>query len=192
MTSRTAFPDGFLWGAATAAYQIEGGAHADGRKDSIWDVFARIPGAVADGHNGDVACDHYNRSAQDVALMRDLGLQSYRFSTSWSRCMPDGVTPNAEGIRFYSQLVDELLAAGITPWLTLYHWDLPQALEDTGGWANRETAYRFAEYAAVMHEALGDRVRIWTTLNEPWCAAFLGYAAGVHAPGRQEPRAALA
>jgi beta-glucosidase len=186
------FPQGFLWGAATAAYQIEGGAQEGGRGPSIWDTFARVPGAVADAHNGDVACDHYHRSADDVALMKSLNLQAYRFSTSWSRCMADGVTPNSEGIRFYSTLVDQLLEAGIKPWLTLYHWDLPQALEDKGGWTNRETAYRFAEYAAVMHEALGDRVRIWTTLNEPWCAAFLGYAAGVHAPGRQEPAAALA
>lgn len=186
------FPQGFLWGAATAAYQIEGAAHEEGRQDSIWDVFARKPGAVADAHNGDVACDHYHRSAQDVALMQELNLKAYRFSTSWARCMPDGVTPNPDGIRFYSRLVDELLAAGITPWLTLYHWDLPQALEDKGGWANRETAERFADFAAVMHEALGDRVRIWTTLNEPWCSAFLGYAEGVHAPGRTEPAAALA
>jgi beta-glucosidase len=186
------FPEGFLWGAATAAYQIEGAAHEDGRQDSIWDVFARKPGAVADAHNGDVACDHYHRAAQDVALMRELNLKAYRFSTSWARCMPDGVTPNPDGIRFYSSLVDELLAAGITPWLTLYHWDLPQALEDQGGWANRETAERFADFAEVMHEALGSRVRIWTTLNEPWCSAFLGYASGVHAPGRTEPAAALA
>ncbi|MDQ0823615.1 beta-glucosidase [Arthrobacter sp. V4I6] len=186
------FPEGFLWGAATAAYQIEGAAHEEGRRDSIWDVFARRPGAVADAHNGEVACDHYHRSTQDVALMQELNLKAYRFSTSWARCMPDGVTPNPDGIRFYSRLVDELLAAGITPWLTLYHWDLPQALEDEGGWANRDTAERFAEYAAVMHEALGNRVRIWTTLNEPWCSAFLGYAAGVHAPGRTEPAAALA
>ncbi|WP_434995084.1 GH1 family beta-glucosidase [Arthrobacter sp. Ld5] len=186
------FPEGFLWGAATAAYQIEGAAREGGRGPSIWDTFSRVPGAVADAHNGDVACDHYHRSADDVALMKSLNLQAYRFSTSWSRCMPDGVTPNPEGIRFYSELVDQLLEAGIKPWLTLYHWDLPQALEDEGGWTNRDTAYRFAEYAAVMHEALGDRVRIWTTLNEPWCAAFLGYAAGVHAPGRQEPTAALA
>jgi beta-glucosidase len=190
-TERT-FPEGFLWGAATAAYQIEGAAREGGRGPSIWDTFSRVPGAVADAHNGDVACDHYHRSAEDVELMKSLNLQAYRFSTSWSRCMPDGVTPNLEGIRFYSTLVDQLLQAGITPWLTLYHWDLPQALEDKGGWTNRDTAYRFAEYAAVMHEALGDRVRIWTTLNEPWCAAFLGYAAGVHAPGRQEPTAALA
>ena len=191
-TTPITFPEGFLWGAATAAYQIEGAAHEGGRKDSIWDTFARVPGAVADAHNGDVACDHYHRSAQDVALMSSLNLKAYRFSTSWARCMPDGRTPNAEGIAFYSRLVDELLAAGITPWLTLYHWDLPQALEDKGGWANRETAELFAAYAVVMHEALGDRVRIWTTLNEPWCSAFLGYAAGVHAPGRQEPAAALA
>ncbi|TKV26411.1 beta-glucosidase [Arthrobacter sp. NamB2] len=186
------FPEGFLWGAATAAYQIEGAAQEGGRAPSIWDTFSRVPGAVADAHNGDVACDHYHRSAEDVAMMKSLNLQAYRFSTSWSRCMGDGVTPNIEGIRFYSTLVDQLLEAGIKPWLTLYHWDLPQALEDKGGWTNRDTAYRFAEYAAVMHEALGDRVRVWTTLNEPWCAAFLGYAAGVHAPGRQEPTAALA
>ncbi|MCO4256071.1 glycoside hydrolase family 1 protein [Pseudarthrobacter cellobiosi] len=186
------FPQGFLWGAATAAYQIEGAAHTDGRQDSIWDTFARIPGAVADGHNGDLACDHYRRYKQDVALMSHLNMKAYRFSTSWARCMPDGVTPNPEGIAFYSRLVDELLAAGITPWLTLYHWDLPQALEDKGGWADRDTAYRFAEYAALMHNALGDRVRIWTTLNEPWCSAFLGYAAGIHAPGRQDPRSGLA
>ncbi|MGX5357420.1 GH1 family beta-glucosidase [Kocuria sp. KH4] len=191
-TTPLSFPDHFVWGAATAAYQIEGAAHEGGRQDSIWDVFARVPGAVVDAHNGDVACDHYHRSAQDVALMQELNLQAYRFSTSWARCVPDGVTPNPEGIAFYSRLVDQLLAAGIQPWLTLYHWDLPQALEDRGGWADRETAHRFAEYAAVMHEALGDRVRIWTTLNEPWCSAFLGYAAGVHAPGRQDPRAALA
>ncbi|ACL38401.1 beta-galactosidase [Pseudarthrobacter chlorophenolicus A6] len=186
------FPEDFLWGTATAAYQIEGAAHAEGRGDSIWDVFARLPGAVADGHNGDMACDHYRRYRQDVALMGRLNMKAYRFSTSWARCMPDGVTPNPDGIAFYSRLVDELLAAGITPWLTLYHWDLPQALEDNGGWANRDTAYRFADYAALMHSVLGDRVRIWTTLNEPWCSAFLGYAAGIHAPGRQEPRAALA
>ena len=191
-TTPLPFPEGFLWGAATAAYQIEGAAHLGGRKDSIWDTFCRVPGAVADGHTGDVACDHYHRSAQDVALMKSLHLKAYRFSVSWARCMPDGRTPNPEGIAFYSRLVDELLAAGITPWLTLYHWDLPQALEDEGGWANRETARLFAAYAAVMHEAIGDRVRIWTTLNEPWCSAFLGYAAGVHAPGRQEPAAALA
>ncbi|MEV8041847.1 GH1 family beta-glucosidase [Arthrobacter sp. NPDC080082] len=186
------FPPGFLWGAATAAYQIEGAAREGGRGESIWDVFSRVPGAVADGHNGDVACDHYHRTAQDIALMQDLNLAAYRFSVSWARCMPDGVTPNPEGIAFYSDLVDRLLAAGITPWITLYHWDLPQALEDKGGWAARETAERFAEFAALMHGALGDRVRFWTTLNEPWVSAFLGYAAGLHAPGRMDPAAALA
>lgn len=186
------FPAGFLWGAATAAYQIEGAAHEGGRGESIWDVFCRVPGAVADGHNGDVACDHYHRTAEDVRLMQELNLAAYRFSISWARCMPDGVTPNPEGIAFYSRLVDQLLAAGITPWVTLYHWDLPQALEERGGWAARETAERFADYAALMHEALGDRVRFWTTLNEPWVSAFLGYAAGIHAPGRRDPAAALA
>jgi len=186
------FPAGFLWGAATAAYQVEGAAREGGRGESIWDVFSRVPGAVADAHNGDVACDHYHRSAEDIRLMQDLNLAAYRFSISWARCMPDGVTPNPEGIAFYSRLVDQLIDAGITPWVTLYHWDLPQALEDKGGWAARETAERFAEYAAVMHEALGDRVRIWTTLNEPWVSAFLGYAAGIHAPGRRDPAAALA
>ncbi|HET8879232.1 MAG TPA: GH1 family beta-glucosidase [Arthrobacter sp.] len=191
-SSPLSFPPGFLWGSATAAYQIEGAAREGGRGESIWDVFCRVPGAVADGHNGDVACDHYHRTAADIGLMQDLNLAAYRFSISWARCMPDGVTPNPEGIAFYSSLVDQLLAAGITPWVTLYHWDLPQALEDKGGWAVRETAERFAEYAAVMHEALGDRVRFWTTLNEPWVSAFLGYAAGIHAPGRRDPKAALA
>lgn len=191
-SSPLSFPPGFLWGSATAAYQIEGAAREGGRGESIWDVFCRVPGAVADGHNGDVACDHYHRTAVDIGLMQDLNLAAYRFSISWARCMPDGVTPNPEGIAFYSSLVDQLLAAGITPWVTLYHWDLPQALEDKGGWAVRQTAERFAEYAAVMHEALGDRVRFWTTLNEPWVSAFLGYAAGIHAPGRRDPKAALA
>jgi beta-glucosidase len=191
-SSPLSFPSGFLWGSATAAYQIEGAAREGGRGESIWDVFCRVPGAVADGHNGDVACDHYHRTAGDIGLMQDLNLAAYRFSISWARCMPDGLTPNPEGIAFYSSLVDQLLAAGITPWVTLYHWDLPQALEDQGGWEVRETAERFAEFAAVMHEALGDRVRFWTTLNEPWVSAFLGYAAGIHAPGRRDPAAALA
>ena len=191
-SSPLSFPSGFLWGSATAAYQIEGAAREGGRGESIWDAFCRVPGAVADGHNGDVACDHYHRTAGDIGLMQDLNLAAYRFSISWARCMPDGLTPNPEGIAFYSSLVDQLLAAGITPWVTLYHWDLPQALEDQGGWEVRETAERFAEFASVMHEALGDRVRFWTTLNEPWVSAFLGYAAGIHAPGRREPAAALA
>ena len=187
-----AFPADFLFGAATAAYQIEGAAHEDGRTDSIWDAFSRIPGAVVGGDNGDVACDHYHRFRDDIALMTRMGLQTYRFSTSWSRVQPDGGPVNAKGIDFYSRLVDELLAKNIAPWLTLYHWDLPQALEDLGGWTNRDTAYRFAEYAANMHDALGDRVTAWTTLNEPWCSSFLSYIAGEHAPGRQDPQAGLA
>ena len=179
------FPAGFLWGSATAAFQIEGAGHADGRRDSIWDTFCRVPGAVLDGDDAEVACDHYHRMPADVALMADLTHASDRFSTSWSRVRPDGGAVNPAGVDFYSRLVDELLGASIKPWLTLYHWDLPQALEDTGGWANRDTAYRFAEYAITMHEALGDRVNVWTTMNEPWCSAFAGYTAGVHAPGRQ-------
>lgn len=186
------FPPTFLWGSATAAYQVEGGHDADGRTPSIWDTFSKTPGKVHAGHTGDVACDHYHRFREDVALMKSLNLRVYRFSVSWSRVMPDGYTLNPAGLKFYSDLVDELLAAGITPWLTQYHWDLPQALEDDGGWTNRATAEAFENYAVVLHEALGDRVRHWTTLNEPWCAAFLGYANGHHAPGRTEPSAALA
>ena len=186
------FGEEFVWGVATAAYQVEGAAATGGRRVSIWDTFCRVPGAVHEGDDGAVACDQYHRYPEDVALIRELGLAAYRFSTSWARVIPDGRTVNQEGLDYYSRLVDELLAAGITPWLTLYHWDLPQALQDDGGWPARETAYRFAEYAAVMHEALGDRVRTWTTLNEPWCSAFLGYTAGIHAPGRQSPEEGLA
>ncbi|CAN5332158.1 GH1 family beta-glucosidase [soil metagenome] len=186
------FPANFLFGAATAAYQIEGAAHEDGRTDSIWDTFCRVPGAVVNGDNGDVACDHYHRYAGDVQLMADLGLQTYRFSTSWSRVRPDGGPVNRKGLDFYSKLVDTLLEKNITPWLTLYHWDLPQALEDVGGWVNRDTASKFVEYAADVHDALGDRVTSWTTLNEPWCASFLSYIGGEHAPGRQDPAAGLA
>lgn len=185
-------PKGFLLGAATAAYQIEGAGHTDGRTDSIWDVFSRIPGAVADGHDGMVACDHYHRYPEDVALMGKLGLDSYRFSTSWARVRPDGGPVNQTGLDFYSRLVDELLAQDITPWLTLYHWDLPQALENRGGWTNRETAERFAEYALDVYGALGDRVGVWTTLNEPWCSSYLSYTGGAHAPGRQDPAAGVA
>ncbi len=185
------FPSDFLFGAATAAYQVEGAAFEGGRTASIWDAFSRHPGAVIDADNGDVACDHYHRYRDDVALMRELGLGSYRFSTSWSRVRPDGGAANPEGVDFYSRLVDELLEAGITPWLTLYHWDLPQALEERGGWAHRDTVGRFVEYAATMHDALGDRVDVWTTLNEPWCSSFLSYTAGAHAPGRQNVRDGL-
>ena len=187
-----AFPDDFLFGVATAAYQIEGATHEDGRTDSIWDAFARVPGAVVDGHNGDVACDHYHRYESDVAMMADLGLQTYRFSTSWSRIRPDGGPVNQKGLDFYSRLVDSLLEKNIKPWLTLYHWDLPQALEEKGGWANRDTALRFAEYAVDVHSALGDRVENFTTLNEPWCSSFLSYIGGEHAPGRQDTEAGLA
>lgn len=177
-------PQDFLFGAATAAYQIEGAAFEDGRTSSIWDAFARIPGAVLDGDTGDVACDHYHRYREDVGVMRGLGLQAYRFSTSWSRVRPDGGAPNPSGLDFYSRLVDELLENGIVPWLTLYHWDMPQALEERGGWTSRDTVDRFVEYTLTVHDVLGDRVRDWTTLNEPWCSSFLSYTAGVHAPGR--------
>lgn len=186
------FPPSFLWGSATAAYQVEGAYDAAGRAPSIWDTFSKTPGKVFGGHTGDVACDHYHRFGEDVALMSSLNLQVYRFSVSWSRVMPDGHSVNPEGLRFYSELIDALLAAGITPWLTQYHWDLPQALEDAGGWANRDTAYAFERYTEVLHQALGDRVRHWTTLNEPWCSAFLGYANGHHAPGRTSPEDAVA
>ena len=186
------FPADFLWGSATAAAQIEGAAHRDGKEDSIWDAFARVPGAIANGDTPETAVDHYSRMPDDVALMKRLNLQSYRFSTSWARVRPGDRFTNAAGLDFYSRLVDELLEAGILPWLTLYHWDLPQALEERGGWTNRETAFRFEEYAAAVYERLGDRVDHWTTFNEPLCSSLIGYAAGEHAPGRREPRAALA
>ncbi len=187
-----AFPSGFLLGAATAAYQVEGAVAADGRGRSIWDTFAHTPGKVLNDHTGDVAVEHYRRFRDDVALMADLGLGAYRFSVSWPRVQPDGRgAVNQAGLDFYRRLVDALLEAAIEPWLTLYHWDLPQALEDTGGWPARDTAFRFAEFAAAVQDAVGDRVRYWTTVNEPWCAAFLGYASGEHAPGRREPAAAV-
>ncbi|SFN40251.1 GH1 family beta-glucosidase [Mycetocola miduiensis] len=186
------FPSTFIWGSATAAAQIEGAGHEDGKEDSIWDAFARVPGAVANGDDLEVAVDHYHRYASDVAIMKRLGLDSYRFSTSWARVIPGDREPNPAGLDFYSRLVDELLGAGILPWLTLYHWDLPQALEERGGWANRDTAMRFADYAETVYGALGDRVKNWTTFNEPFCSSLLGYAAGVHAPGRQDPAAAVA
>ncbi|MFD2009697.1 glycoside hydrolase family 1 protein, partial [Streptomyces narbonensis] len=189
---RLHFPPGFLWGAATAAYQIEGAVGEDGRTPSIWDTFSRTPGKVANGDTGDTACDHYHRYRTDVTLMSHLGLQAYRFSLSWPRIQPGGRGPaNAAGLDFYSRLVDELLDAGVQPVATLYHWDLPQALEDEGGWTVRETAERFGDYAALAADALGDRVALWTTLNEPWCSAFLGYGSGVHAPGRTDPGLAL-
>ncbi|WP_370419388.1 GH1 family beta-glucosidase [Streptomyces sp. QH1-20] len=186
------FPPGFLWGAATAAYQVEGAAREGGRTPSIWDVFARIPGKVFGGDTGDTATDHYHRHHEDVALMAELGLGAYRFSVSWPRVQPTGRGPaSPRGLDFYRALVDDLLAHGIRPMLTLYHWDLPQELETAGGWPERETAHRFADYAQLVAEALGDRVELWTTLNEPWCSAFLGYGSGVHAPGRTDELAAL-
>ncbi|MCX5151915.1 GH1 family beta-glucosidase [Streptomyces sp. NBC_00320] len=186
------FPAGFRWGTATAAYQIEGAAALYGRTPSIWDTFSRTPGKVHNGDTGDTAADHYHRMSEDVALLRRLGVSDYRFSVAWPRVQPTGRGPAVQqGLDFYRRLVDELLAAGIRPVATLYHWDLPQELEDLGGWPRRETAERFAEYAGLVAGALGDRVADWTTFNEPWCAAFLGYASGVHAPGRTEPASAL-
>ncbi len=191
------FPPRFLWGAATAAYQIEGATAAEGRGASIWDTFTRVPGAILRADTGEVACDHYHRYPQDVELMASLGIAAYRFSTSWSRILPDGVCGhrqkgvNRVGLDFYSRLVDDLLDHDIAPWLTLYHWDLPQALQDRGGWVNRSTAHRFTEFAQTVHAALGDRVRVWSTLNEPWCSAFLGHTAGVHAPGHHSPAEGL-
>jgi beta-glucosidase len=185
------FPPDFRWGVATAAYQIEGAAAEDGRTPSIWDTFSRVPGAVAGGDTGDVACDHYHRMTDDVAMMAGLGIGWYRFSVAWPRVRPDGGAPNPAGIGFYDRLVDELLAHDVTPWLTLYHWDLPQALEDAGGWTSRDTVDRFVDYATTVHDALGDRVPVWTTLNEPWCAAFLGYTSGRHAPGHREGAAGM-
>ncbi len=183
------FPADFKWGTATSAYQIEGAVAEDGRTESIWDRFCRVPGAIANGDDGTVAVDHYHRYAEDVRHLADLGLNTYRFSVSWSRALhPDG-TPNPAGLDFYSRLVDELLGAGVEPWLTLFHWDLPAHLP--GGWTNRDTANRFADYAAIVHSVLGDRVSTWTTLNEPWCSAFLGYASGEHAPGHTEPAEAV-
>ncbi|MCK1820025.1 GH1 family beta-glucosidase [Streptomyces sp. XM83C] len=190
--SALVFPQDFLWGSATASYQIEGAAAEDGRTPSIWDTFSRTPGRVRNGDTGDIATDHYHRWREDVALMAELGLGAYRFSLAWTRIQPTGRGPAVQrGLDFYRQLVDELLEKGIQPVATLYHWDLPQELEDAGGWPERSTAERFAEYAALAADALGDRVKTWTTLNEPWCSAFLGYGSGVHAPGRTDPVAAL-
>lgn len=192
-TAALVFPEGFLWGAATASYQIEGAVTEDGRTASIWDTFSHTPGRVVGGDTGDVACDHYHRYADDVAMMSKLGLKAYRFSIAWPRVQPGGRGPaNQRGLDFYRRLVDELLDHSIQPWVTLYHWDLPQELEDAGGWPVRDTASRFAEYAGIVHEALGDRVQNWITLNEPWCSAFLGYGNGHHAPGRTNGADALA
>jgi beta-glucosidase len=193
MNGQLIFPDGFAWGAATSSYQIEGAVGEDGRTPTIWDAFSHTPGAIVGGDTGDVACDHYHRMEEDLDLLARLGIPHYRFSTSWTRILPDGTGKiNQQGLDFYSRLVDGLLERGITPMLTLYHWELPQALQDAGGWVRRDTADAFAELAGVVGEALGDRVHDFLTLNEPWCSAFLGYATGVHAPGLTDRGAALA
>jgi beta-glucosidase len=180
-----AFPAGFHWGVATAAYQIEGAVAEDGRGESIWDTFCRLPGVIRDGQTGEVACDHYHRWAQDIALMADLGVTAYRFSIAWPRVQPGGRGPaNQAGLDFYERLADALLAAGITPVPTLYHWDLPQPLEDAGGWLSRDTSYRFADYATLAAARLGDRIGLWITLNEPFVVTAFGYALGIHAPGK--------
>jgi beta-glucosidase len=185
-------PATFRWGVATSAYQIEGAALEDGRTASIWDTFCRVPGAVAGGDNGDMACDHYHRMPEDVALIKSLGMDTYRFSVSWPRVQPGGHGKvNPAGLAFYDRLVDELLTNGIDPWVTLYHWDLPQELQDAGGWPARDTAYRFADYAMLVFDKLQDRVETFTTLNEPWCSAWLGYHDGVHAPGGRDFDAAM-
>ncbi|MFF7454135.1 GH1 family beta-glucosidase [Kitasatospora sp. NPDC008115] len=185
MPDRFDLPAGFRWGVSTAAYQIEGAVDEDGRGPSVWDTFAARPGAVRDGHTGAVACDHYHRWPEDIELLRGLGVDGYRFSIAWPRIQPTGAGPaNPAGLAFYDRLVDALLAAGITPLPTLFHWDLPQALEDTGGWLNRDTAHRFADYTAAVADRLGDRVPAWITLNEPFVHMVYGYALGIHAPGR--------
>lgn len=181
------FPKEFVWGVATASYQIEGAVYEDGRSESIWDRFSRTPGKVLNGDTGDVACDHYHRYKEDVALIKQLGVDSYRFSLAWPRILPEGKgKANQKGLDFYKRLIAELLEQGIAPAVTLYHWDLPQVLEDKGGWLNRDTAMYFRDYAMVAFEELGDVVTSWITLNEPWCSAFLGYGNGEHAPGKAD------
>ncbi len=179
------FPPGFVWGAATASYQVEGAVSEDGRGPSIWDTFAHTPGRIADGSTGDVADDHYHLFASDIRMLADLGLKAYRFSIAWPRIIPSGTgAVNPAGLAFYRRLAETCLEYGVTPYATLYHWDLPQPLEDAGGWLVRDTAERFRDYAAVTHSALSDVIKNWITLNEPWCSAFLGYGSGEHAPGR--------
>ena len=189
-----AFPNGFTWGVATSAFQIEGAQDIDGRGTSIWDTYAEQPGLIEDGSNANVACDHYHRYAEDIAVMASLGVGAYRFSVAWPRIVPTGRgAVNLAGLDFYDRLVDGLLAAGIAPWATLYHWDLPQALEDEGGWTNRSTVDAFVEFAHAVSERLGDRVAHWITHNEPWCVSVLGYAQGDQAPGKKSwPDALLA
>jgi len=186
------FPKNFIWGAGTSAFQIEGGVHEAGRGESIWDRYTHEKGRIADGSNADVACDHFNRMPEDVALMKGLGLGSYRFSIAWPRVFPQGRgVANSAGLDFYDALVDNLLEAGIRPFPTLYHWDLPQTLQDQGGWANRDIVDAFAEYSQAVTRRLGDRVKQWVTHNEPWCIAVLGHEEGAHAPGFKDPVKAL-
>jgi beta-glucosidase len=197
MSIRLSFPKGFVWGSATSAYQIEGAVNEDGRGESIWDRFAKSePTRIKDGSNGDLACDHYHRWREDIALMKKLGMAAYRFSVAWPRILPKGRVAagavNARGLDFYSRLVDGLLEQEIEPYLTLYHWDLPQTLQDEGGWAHRATAEAFVEYADVVSRHLGDRVKYWITHNEPWCSGLLGHQKGIHAPGLRDWGVALA
>jgi len=193
MTARAAFPSTFVWGTATAAYQVEGAATEDGRGESIWDRFSATPGNVANGDTGAIACDTYHRYAEDIRLMRTLGIGAFRLSVAWPRILPEGRGPvNRAGLDFYDRLVDDLLANGLDPYVTLYHWDLPQALEENGGWPVRDTVDAFTEYTEVVVARLGDRVRHWITQNEPWVISWLGYGLGVHAPGRTSDSDALA
>lgn len=190
MPRRITFPDDFVWGAATSAYQVEGAWNEDGKGPSIWDTFSHTPGRIANGDTGDVTVDHYHRFPEDVNLMVELGLKAYRFSVAWSRIQPSGTgAANPAGLDFYDRLVDELLAKQIEPYLCLFHYDLPQPLQDKGGWPNRDTAFAFAEYARLVSERLSDRVKIWMTHNEPWVVAFAGYFSGEHAPGIKDPPA---
>ena len=186
------FPQGFIWGAANAAYQVEGAAAEDGRGPSIWDTFSHQPGKVFRGDTGDIACDQYHRLDADLDLMSDIGLQLYRFSAAWSRITPDGTGAiNGTGLDYYERMVDGLLARGIAPMLTLYHWDLPQALQDKGGWGNRDVVLHFADYVSVVNQRLGDRVAYWCTVNEPWCTSFLGHRDGTFAPGLRDEALAV-
>jgi beta-glucosidase len=187
------FPPDFIWGAATAAYQIEGAWNEDGKGPSIWDSYSHTPGKIDDGKNGDIAIDHYHRFSEDIDLMKFIGIKHYRLSLAWTRIFPQGTgSVENRGLDFYDRLIDNLLCAGITPWVTLYHWDLPQALQDQGGWANRDTLNAFAEYVDTATKALGDRVKHWMTFNEPWVAAICGNLLGVHAPGIRDIRTTLA
>ena len=190
--SKIIFPEDFIWGAATSSYQIEGAYNEDGKGESIWDRFAHTPGKIFEGHTGDIACDHYHRYKEDVQLMKEIGIKSYRFSISWPRIFPDGKgKPNEKGVDFYKRLTDLLLENGITPAVTLYHWELPQKLQDIGGWANRDVTDYFTEYSETILKNLGDVVPIWITHNETFIVTFLGHVLGIHAPGIKDMKTAL-